>query len=127
MEHDTGVLSASTAFGKTVIAAYMISKRSVNTLILVHRKQLLDQWIARLKTFLDIEEKAIGQIGGGKRKPSGLIDVAMIQSLSKKGIVDDLVADYGHLVVDECHHVSARSFVLPARARRDISPAFQLQ
>lgn len=115
MAHDTGVLSASTAFGKTVIAAYLISKRAVNTLILVHRKQLLDQWLNRLETFLEGNDKQIGQFGGGKRKPSGVIDVAMIQSLSRKGIVDDMVADYGHIVVDECHHISARSFEIVAR------------
>jgi len=115
LEHDIGVLSASTAFGKTVVAAYLIAKRSVNTLILVHRKQLLDQWIARLNTFLDIPLKEIGQIGGGKRKPKGIIDVGMIQSLSKKGIVNDIVEEYGHLIVDECHHISARSFEIVAR------------
>lgn len=115
MTHDTGVLSASTAFGKTVIAANLIAERAVNTLVLVHRKQLLDQWRARLETFLQGKDKQIGQIGGGKRKPTGIIDVAMIQSLSRKGIVDDIVADYGHLVVDECHHISARSFEIVAR------------
>ncbi len=115
LEHDIGVLSASTAFGKTVVAAYLIARRSVNTLILVHRKQLLDQWIARLNTFLDIPLEEIGQIGGGKRKPKGIIDVGMIQSLSKKGIVDDIVEEYGHLIVDECHHISARSFEIVAR------------
>ncbi len=115
MEYETGVLSASTAFGKTVIAAFLIAERSVNTLVLVHRKELLDQWIARLSTFLDISISDIDQIGGGKRKPTGLIDVAMIQSISRKGVVDDIVADYGHLVVDECHHISARSFEIVAR------------
>lgn len=115
LDHETGVLSAATAFGKTVVAAYLIAKRSVNTLVLVHRKQLLDQWIERLKAFLDVSEDMIGQIGGGKRKPTGLIDVAMIQSLSRKSVVDDIVAGYGHLVVDECHHVSARSFEIVAR------------
>lgn len=115
LEYDTGVLSASTAFGKTVVAAYLIAKRAVNTLILVHRKQLLDQWIARLNTFLGIPFKEIGQIGGGKYKPNGIIDVGMIQSLSKKGIVDDIVEEYGHLIVDECHHISARSFEIVAR------------
>ena len=115
LAYETGVLSAATAFGKTVVAAYLIAKRSVNTLVLVHRKQLLDQWIERLRTFLDVSDDAIGQIGGGKRKPTGLIDVAMIQSLNRKGIVDDIVAGYGHLVVDECHHVSARSFEIVAR------------
>jgi superfamily II DNA or RNA helicase len=115
LKHNTGVLSASTAFGKTVVAAYLIAKRSVNTLILVHLKQLLDQWIERLNTFLDVSAKEIGQIGGGKRKPTGIIDVATIQSLSRKGVVNDIVANYGYLVVDECHHISARSFEIVAR------------
>jgi len=115
LAHNTGVLSAATAFGKTVIAAYLIAKRSVNTLVLVHRKQLLDQWITRLKAFLKSSEGTIGQIGGGKRKPTGIIDVAMIQSLSRKGVVDDVVANYGYLIVDECHHISARSFEIVAR------------
>ena len=115
LKHTTGVLAASTAFGKTVVASYLIAERSVNTLILVHLKQLLDQWIERLQMFLKIAGKEIGQIGGGKRKPSGIIDVATIQSLSRKGIVDDIVADYGHLIVDECHHISARSFEIVAR------------
>ncbi len=115
LEHDTGVLAASTAFGKTVIAAYLIAKRAVNTLILVHRKQLLEQWLARLHQFLTLNDTSIGHIGGGKRKPTGSIDVAMIQSISKKGVVDDVVADYGHVIVDECHHISARSFEIAAR------------
>jgi len=118
VKHDTGVLSASTAFGKTVIAAHLIATRRVNTLIVVHRKQLLDQWLTRLDTFLEGKNKQIGQIGGGKRKPTGIIDVAMIQSLSRKGVVDDIVADYGHLIVDECHHISARSFEIVARQSR---------
>ncbi|MBW2429042.1 MAG: restriction endonuclease subunit R, partial [Deltaproteobacteria bacterium] len=66
LEHDTGVLSASTAFGKTVIAAYLIAKRSVNTLIMVHLKELLYQWIARLNTFLEVSKDDIGQISGGR-------------------------------------------------------------
>ncbi len=115
LERDTGVLSASTAFGKTVIAAYLIAKRSVNTLILVHLKELLYQWIERLNAFLSVPVEDIGQIGGGKRKPTGIIDVATIQSLGRKGVVDDIVANYGHLIVDECHHISARSFEIVAR------------
>ena len=115
LEYDTGVLAASTAFGKTVIAAYLIAKRSVNTLILVHLKELLHQWIARLNAFLDVTASDIGQIGGGKRKPTGIIDVATIQSLGRKGVVDDIVAKYGYLIVDECHHISARSFEIVAR------------
>ncbi|NHZ86148.1 MAG: DEAD/DEAH box helicase family protein [Planctomycetia bacterium] len=115
LKHNNGVLSAATAFGKTVIGIYMLAKRKVNTLILVHRRQLMDQWIARIEMFLDIDPVDIGQIGGGKWKPTGKIDVAMIQSLSKKGEVNDIVGDYGHLIVDECHHISARSFEIVAR------------
>jgi superfamily II DNA or RNA helicase len=108
--HDMGVLSASTAFGKTVVAAHLIAERKVNTLVLVHRRQLLDQWIDALGKFLAIEKKGIGQIGGGKRDPKGKIDVAMVQSLFRKGVVDDLVAGYGYIIVDERHHISAVSF-----------------
>ncbi len=115
LRHDTGVLAATTAFGKTVVAAYLIAQRKVNTLILVHRRQLLDQWVSRLSSFLRVDPHAIGQIGGGKRKATGKIDVAIIQSLARKGIVDDLVGEYGYLVVDECHHISARSFEIVAR------------
>ena len=115
LRHDTGVLAATTAFGKTVVAAYTIAARKTNTLVLVHRRQLLDQWIARLSSFLDLPPKSIGQIGGGKRKPTGIVDVAVIQSLARKGEVDDIVGDYGHLVIDECHHLSAVSFEAVAR------------
>jgi len=110
-----GVLSATTAFGKTVIGAWLISKRKVNTLILVHRKQLQEQWIERLSTFLELPKNAIGRIGGGRKKPTGLIDIAVIQSLVRKNIVDDVVSQYGHLIVDECHHLPAFSFEQVAR------------
>lgn len=110
LAHETGVLAASTAFGKTVLAAYLIAQRNVNTLIVVHRRQLLDQWVNTLSQFLGVEPKQIGQIGGGKRRLTGNVDVAMIQSLSRKGVVDDMVGQYGHLIVDECHHISAVSF-----------------
>lgn len=110
LRHDTGVLAATTAFGKTVVAAHLIAARKTNTLVLVHRRQLLDQWIARLSTFLDLPPKSIGQIGGGKRKPTGIVDVAVIQSLARKGEVDDIVGEYGQLIIDECHHLSAVSF-----------------
>ncbi|WP_234844124.1 TOTE conflict system archaeo-eukaryotic primase domain-containing protein [Sinorhizobium meliloti] len=113
--HDNGVLAATTAFGKTVVAAALISQRARNTLILVHRRELLDQWVTRLSSFLSIDPKQIGIIGGGKRKPTGVIDVALIQSLVRNGDVADIVADYGHLIVDECHHLSAASFELVAR------------
>src|SRR5262249_19535095 len=115
LAHDTGVLAATTAFGKTVVASWLIARRGVNTLVLVHRRQLLDQWIERLSTFLDIPPKSIGRIGGGRTRPTGLLDLAVIQSLVKKGVVDDRVADYGHLIVDECHHLSAHTFEQVAR------------
>jgi superfamily II DNA or RNA helicase len=79
-------------------------------LVLVHRRQLLDQWRERLATFLNLPIKSIGQIGGGRRRPSGIVDVAVIQSLNRKQVVDDVVANYGHVIVDECHHISAVSF-----------------
>ena len=110
LAHDDGILSATTAFGKTVVAAWLIAARKANTLVLVHRRQLLDQWRERLASFLDLPIKSIGQIGGGRRRPNGLIDVAVIQSLNRQQVVDDLVANYGHVIVDECHHLSAVSF-----------------
>lgn len=113
--HDTGVLAATTAFGKTVVGARMIAERGVGTLVLVHRRQLMDQWVERLSTFLDLPRAKIGTIGGGKRRPTGVVDVALIQSLVRKGDVDDIVGDYGQLIVDECHHLSAVSFELVAR------------
>ncbi|MCF8145896.1 MAG: DEAD/DEAH box helicase [Deltaproteobacteria bacterium] len=115
LHHDTGVLSASTAFGKTVVAAYLMAARGVNTLVLVHRKHLLDMWVDRLSRFLGIEPREIGRIGGGRREPSGRIDVGIIQSLGTKGVVDDIVGEYGYLMVDECHGIAARSFELVAR------------
>jgi superfamily II DNA or RNA helicase/very-short-patch-repair endonuclease len=115
LNHDTGVLAATTAFGKTVIAAWLIAARGVNTLVLVHRQQLLEQWVDKLSVFLGIPTKSIGRLGGGRRRLNGTLDVALIQSLIRKGTVHDAVADYGHLVVDECHHLSARSFEAVAR------------
>ena len=110
LKHDLGVLSAPTAFGKTVTAAAIIARRKVNTLVLVHRTELLNQWIERLQSFLAVEKGVIGVIGGGKRKPSGQIDVAVMQSLVRAGEVSELVEGYGQVIVDECHHVSAVSF-----------------
>jgi superfamily II DNA or RNA helicase len=110
LKYDDGVLSATTAFGKTVIAAKMIAERQANTLVLVHRRQLLDQWRERLSMFLDIEPARIGEISGGKNRLCGEIDIALIQSLYRKGEVLDCAANYGHVIVDECHHLSAFSF-----------------
>jgi superfamily II DNA or RNA helicase len=109
-EHDEGILCAPTAFGKTALAAWMIAARKVNTLVLVHRQQLLDQWHARLAMFLSLPAKSIGQVGGGKSERNGLVDVAIIQSTHDKAGVKDFVAEYGQVIVDECHHLSAFTF-----------------
>ena len=110
LEHDSGILVAPPGSGKTVIGASLIASRGRNTLVLVHRKPLMDQWVAQLALFLGLKPREIGRIGGGLRKVTGRIDVAMLQSLVSKGGVADLVAGYGHVVVDECHHVPAVSF-----------------
>ncbi len=110
LDHDAGVLCAPTAFGKTVTAAAIIARRGVNTLVLVHRTELLKQWQVRLAAFLDAGKDVIGVIGGGKNKPTGQIDIAVMQSLSRQGEVDPLVEGYGQVIVDECHHVGAASF-----------------
>ena len=106
-KHDTGVLHAPTAFGKTVTAIGLIQKRKVSTLILVHSRQLLDQWKERLGLFLEGCE--IGLMGGGKKRPSGEIDIATYQSIMhrKTNTVDERLFDYGQIIIDECHHISA--------------------
>jgi superfamily II DNA or RNA helicase len=109
-EHDEGILCAPTAFGKTALAAWMIAARKVNTLVLVHRQQLLGQWHARLAMFLSLPAKSIGQVGGGKSERNGLVDLAIIQSTHDKAGVKDFVAEYGQVIVDECHHLSAFTF-----------------
>ncbi len=110
VEHDIGVFVAPPGSGKTVVGANLVARRKRSTLVLVHRTQLLEQWIAQLSLFLNLKPKEIGQIGGGRRKPNGYLDVAMMQSLVRKDEVDDTVATYGHVIVDECHHVPAVSF-----------------
>jgi len=110
LRHDAGVLCAPTAFGKTVTAAALIARRAVNTLVLVHRTELLRQWQERLQAFLGVGKGVVGTIGGGKAKPSGQIDIAVMQSLSRQGETSELIEQYGHVIVDECHHLSAVSF-----------------
>jgi len=110
LNHDTGVLCAPTAFGKTVTAAVLIARRGVNTLVLVHRTELLKQWQERLQAFLGVGKGVVGTIGGGKAKPTGKIDIAVMQSVSRQGEVNQLVENYGQVIVDECHHVGAVSF-----------------
>jgi hypothetical protein len=110
MENQTGILSASTAFGKTVVALKVIAERKVNTVILVHRKLFVDQWAERISQFLGIPKSDIGYYSGTKKKRTGIIDIAMMQSIIKKDAVENWISEYGQIIVDECHHVSAASF-----------------
>lgn len=110
LKHEVGVLCAPTAFGKTVTAAAIIARRKVSTLVLVHRTALLRQWTERLTTFLELPRASLGAIGGGKHKPTGRIDIAVMQSLSKRDDLAQLLYGYGQIIVDECHHISAVSF-----------------
>ncbi|MBK9663163.1 MAG: DEAD/DEAH box helicase family protein [Nitrosomonas sp.] len=110
LKNEVGVLSAPTAFGKTVIAAAIIAKRKVSTLILVHRTELLRQWQERLSNLLETPKDELGIIGGGKNNLSGKIDIAVMQSLSRRENSGELLDYYGQIIVDECHHLSAFSF-----------------
>lgn len=134
LHHENGVLSAPTGFGKTIVGAYLIGKLKVSTLIIVPKTSLVEQWKTRLAQFLSIEDDrpplltksgklskrrrpVIGQLGGGKNAPSGIIDIATFQSLSIK---DDLgiprakpvVADYDLVICDECHYGAAPNLEL---------------
>jgi len=111
--NDIGVFVAPPGVGKTVVAIALVARRQRSTLILVNRRHLLDQWRSQLSAFLGIDASDIGQIGGApgkKNKPTGRLDVAMVQALVKADSVDDRVAEYGHVIVDECHHASSPSF-----------------
>ena len=121
LTHDNGVLVAPPGTGKTVVGIHVLARRARSTLILVHRRPLLEQWIAQLAIFLGISPNAIGRIGAGKNRPNGKLDVAMIQSLVRGEHVEDLVASYGHVVVDECHHIPAMSF---ERVMREVKARF---
>ena len=108
LKEDVGILSAGTGFGKTVVASALIAERNVNTLILVQSHALLEQWKKAIKQFLDITP---GTIAAGKDKSTGIVDIAIVNSLIEKGS-DELRPrsyKYGMLIVDECHHVSAFS------------------
>ena len=104
------VLNAPTGTGKTIIAINIICKRNKPTLILVHRKQILDQWKKQIIQFTDIDKNKIGIIGSGKNLVTGIIDIAMLQTLSKRDNINELKNLYEQIIVDECHHIPAPSF-----------------
>lgn len=110
LQHDFGMLVAPTAFGKTVTAAAVIAKRKLSTLVIVHRADLMRQWQERLGSFIELDEQKIGLIGGGKKKPTGLLDIAVIQSLSRREDLEEFFSQYGQIIIDEAHHLSAQSF-----------------
>ena len=115
LKHNTGVLCGTTAFGKTVAALNIIAEKKVNTLILVNKVSLANQWRKRIAQFLKNEESgeesiSTGQLGGGKKNLTNKLDVALLQSLYRNKEVHDCVSNYGMIIVDECHHISAFSF-----------------
>jgi superfamily II DNA or RNA helicase len=127
LENDNGILCGTTAFGKTVAAIKLIAERKVNTLILVDKVSLVSQWKEKISAFLTINEpfpvndisgarkrrkkkSIIGKMGAGKQALNGIVDIAVMQSLNRMGEVKACVKDYGMVIVDECHHISAFSF-----------------
>ncbi|WP_051261645.1 TOTE conflict system archaeo-eukaryotic primase domain-containing protein [Desulfovibrio inopinatus] len=109
LKNDVGTLCAPTAFGKTIVGAALIAKRKVSTLVLVHRANLMRQWQERLSSFLDLPSPP-GVIGGGKDLPTGKVDIAIMQSLGRREDLATFLDNYGQVIVDECHHISAYSF-----------------
>ena len=125
MSYDNGVLSGTTAFGKTVAAIGLIAKRKVNTLILVHNKALAKQWRTKLCEFMTInytlpdapkkrgrkkEQPFVGLLSSDENTLNGNIDIALLQSCVSDNEVKPFVRNYGMVIVDECHHVSASNF-----------------
>lgn len=107
LAHELGVLCAPPGIGKTVIATNLIAARGRSTLVLVSRQPLAEQWVKRLTEFLNLDPARIGTIGAGKNTRTGFVDIAMVQSLARRDDLPELLAGYGHIVVDECHHVPA--------------------
>ncbi|MDB6354173.1 DEAD/DEAH box helicase family protein [Trichococcus sp. K1Tr] len=116
--HDNGILCGTTAFGKTVSALNIIAEKQVNTLIIVNRTSLVSMWREKINEFLDFKDaenekeakKMVGQLGAGKKKLTQKIDIALLQSLYHEGEAHECLQDYGMVIVDECHHLSAVSF-----------------
>ena len=109
-EKDFGVVVSPPGSGKTVIGLEIISEKRQPALILVHRKQLFDQWIQRIQDFLKIPKKDIGQIGNQKHSIGSSVTVAMIQTLARMDSLDELSNAFGTVIIDECHHIPAKSF-----------------
>ena len=118
LPHRLGVMVAPPGSGKTVVACGVIARRAVPTLVIVDRQPLVEQWRERLATHLGLDRKRIGVIGGGRHRPGGVIDIAMVQSLVRRDDLAELTKAYGLVVVDECHHVPATTF---ERAVREIA------
>ncbi|HCR14831.1 MAG TPA: type III restriction endonuclease subunit R, partial [Candidatus Jacksonbacteria bacterium] len=110
LEVDSGVIVAPSGSGKTIIGLEIIAQRKLPALILVHRKQLLDQWIERTQSFLEIPKKDIGQYYSVKKKTGEQITVAMMQTLVRIGNFAELQNKFGTIIVDECHHTPAKTF-----------------
>lgn len=118
LRHEDGILAAGTAFGKTVAALRVVAERNTGTLVLVNRRQLIDQWVQRIVQFLGVPEREVGRIGGGRHRGGGRIDVATIQSLRRNRVGVGGAGRYGCVVVDECHSLSAPTFERVVRGIR---------
>ncbi|MFZ5448165.1 MAG: DEAD/DEAH box helicase [Thermodesulfobacteriota bacterium] len=108
LSRDFGTLAAPTGSGKTVMALALIAQRRQPVLIMVHTKELLEQWQARIETFLGIPAHEVGIIGDGKKRIGSKITVALVQSLYK--CASEVVPHIAYLVVDECHRAPSRTF-----------------
>lgn len=110
LKNETGVLCASTGFGKTVIGLYALAQRGVSTLIITNRKELATQWRISAEIFLDLPRESIGTISSGKVKPIGIVDIATVQTLANQKDWQKEISRYGMIIVDECHHAAARQY-----------------